>query len=158
MDNFSFYKLNNKFTPFHEQKNSPKLRDCQIFNVIKGFGVFKPRCSLISKTIKYYLLISYISNPEKVSDYHIGSAFKKHYYVCYVLVVLKDVRSCFLRTFLDRSSFFPQFCIIFHFFWQIQVLKCQLNYIQIKKCDKIPYNKIRWGTMFCGGRLFRKNC
>ena len=28
-DYFSCYKLNNKSTPFQEEKNSPKLKDCQ---------------------------------------------------------------------------------------------------------------------------------
>ena len=38
-DYFSCYKLNNKSTPppFHEEKNSKKLKDCKIFNVMKFF-------------------------------------------------------------------------------------------------------------------------
>ena len=34
-DYFSCYKLNNKSTPFQEEKNSQKLKDCKIFSVIK---------------------------------------------------------------------------------------------------------------------------
>ena len=29
---------NNQATPFHEEKNSTNLEDCQIFNVIKVLG------------------------------------------------------------------------------------------------------------------------
>ena len=53
-------------------------------------------------------------------------------------VKIKDVRSFFLRKFLDRSSFPP---ILHHisFLLVIWVLQCQFT--QIKNCDEIPYNK-----------------
>ena len=35
---FSCYKLNMTSTPFQEEKNSPKLKDCQIFYVIRVLG------------------------------------------------------------------------------------------------------------------------
>ena len=38
MDYISFYKLNIHPPPFHEKKNSPKLKDCHIFNKIKVLG------------------------------------------------------------------------------------------------------------------------
>ena len=34
-DNLRCYKLNNRSTPFQEERNSQKLTDCQIVNVIK---------------------------------------------------------------------------------------------------------------------------
>ena len=34
-DYFSCYKLNKTSNPFHEDKNSPKLKDCQIIYVIR---------------------------------------------------------------------------------------------------------------------------
>ena len=37
-DYFSCYKLNNKSMPFQEEKNSLKIKDCQIFVVIKVLG------------------------------------------------------------------------------------------------------------------------
>ena len=55
---FSCYKLNKTSThpPFQEEKNSPKLKDCQIFYVI-SFGVLKHWCLLISKRKKVIFLI-----------------------------------------------------------------------------------------------------
>ena len=38
MNYFSCYKLNNKSTPFEEEKNSQILKDCQIFIIIKVLG------------------------------------------------------------------------------------------------------------------------
>ena len=35
---FSCYKLNKTSTPFQEETNSPKLKDCQIFYVIRVLG------------------------------------------------------------------------------------------------------------------------
>ena len=37
-DYFSCDKLNNRSNPFHEKKNSPKLIDCQIFDVFTVLG------------------------------------------------------------------------------------------------------------------------
>ena len=37
-DYFSRYKLNKTSTTFQEEKNSPKLKDCQIFYVIRVLG------------------------------------------------------------------------------------------------------------------------
>ena len=66
----------------------------------------------------------------------------------------KDVRSCFLRTFLDRSS---------QFLHHISFLLVNLDFtMPIKlywnKKIAIKYNiiNIRWGTMFCSGRFFRR--
>ena len=37
-DYFRCYKLNNKSTPFQEEKISLKLKDCRSFSVIKVLG------------------------------------------------------------------------------------------------------------------------
>ena len=47
--------------PFHEEKNSTKLKDCHIFKVIKVLGVFKHWCSFIPKRKKLiFFNISYL--------------------------------------------------------------------------------------------------
>ena len=47
MDYFSCYKLSNKSpSPFQEEKNSPKLKDCQIFSEIKVLGWLLYYCRL----------------------------------------------------------------------------------------------------------------
>ena len=89
-DYFSRYKLNKTSTPFHEEKNSPKLRDCQFFSCNQSFGVFKHWCSLISERKKSNIFfIFYTCIPEMVNAYHTGSPFTQHYYVCRVQFVLK---------------------------------------------------------------------
>ena len=35
-DYFSYCKVTNRLIPFHEKKNSPKLKDCQNCNVIES--------------------------------------------------------------------------------------------------------------------------
>ena len=62
-DYFSCYKLNNTSTTFHEEKNSPKLKDRHIFNVIKILGY---------SNIGVQKVLSIL---EKVSAYRTGSAF-----------------------------------------------------------------------------------
>ena len=70
-DYFSCYKLNKTSTPFQEEKNSFKLKICQIFHVIRVLGYTK-----ISKRKKSYI---FKCIPEIVSAYHTGSAFTQHY-------------------------------------------------------------------------------
>ena len=82
---FSCYKLNNNSTPFQEEKNSPKFKDCQIFSVIKVLGYSNFGVHKLRKEKKINILkIFYTCIPEIVSAYHTGSAFTQHYYVCRV--------------------------------------------------------------------------
>ena len=60
--------------PFHEEKNSPKLKDCEIFYVIRVLGYSK-----FQKEKKLYFLIFFTCILEIVSAYHTGSAFTQQY-------------------------------------------------------------------------------
>ena len=60
-------KVTRHTPPFHKEKNSPKLKDCQIFYVSRVLKVFQHWCSLISKRKKLYFKIFYTCIPEIVS-------------------------------------------------------------------------------------------
>ena len=48
-DYFCWYKLDNKSTPFQEEKNSSKFKDCQVFSVIKVLGYSNIGVHLLQK-------------------------------------------------------------------------------------------------------------
>ena len=91
-DYFSCYKLKIQVypTPFHKEKNSPKLKDFQIFNVIKVVGYSNIGVHKFPKEKKYFLIF-YNFIPKKVSTYHTGSAFTQRHYVCRVLFILNTL-------------------------------------------------------------------
>ena len=79
MDYFSSYQLHNKSTHFQEEKNSPKLRDCQIFIVIKVTkkGIQTLVLIYFKKKKKCTFLIFHTCFPENVSAYHTGSVYEQ---------------------------------------------------------------------------------
>ena len=60
MDYFSCYKLNNKSTHFEEEKNSPKLKDCKVFIVIKVLCAFQKKLVLIILVQRLHSIIMYV--------------------------------------------------------------------------------------------------
>ena len=72
------------------------------------------------------------------------------------IMTLKDVRSCVLRTFLDRSSISQ---ILHHISFLLVNLGFTMPiklYWNKKIATKYNIINIRWGTMFCIGRFFRR--
>ena len=60
-DYFSCYKLDNKSTPFQEEKNSSKFKDCQVFSVIKVLGYSNIGVHLLQKEKKNSILYTCIT-------------------------------------------------------------------------------------------------
>ena len=73
MDFFSCHKISKKYTPIQEDKKSSKLKDCQIFIVIKVWGI--QRLVFVHFQIENSNFLFYTCIPEKVREYHTGSAF-----------------------------------------------------------------------------------
>ena len=71
----SCYKLNNKPILFEEEEKSLKLKNCQIFIVIKVLGHSNICVHKFQKEKKEYFSILYTCIPEKVSAYHTGSVY-----------------------------------------------------------------------------------
>ena len=71
------YKLKNTSTPFLEVKYSPKLRDCQVCNLIKVLGYSKTGVHKFQKEEKVGFFYTCI--PEKISAYNTRSTFTQHY-------------------------------------------------------------------------------
>ena len=80
-----FWLLYNRFT-FEELENDEK-------NVFMPLHIYRRHLAITasSEKKKKNFLIFYTCILEKVSTYHISSAFTQHYYACRVLFVLKPL-------------------------------------------------------------------
>ena len=73
MDYLSCYKIDNKSTPFQEEKNSPKLKDCEISQYFNFGGIHTLVFIKCQKKLKFLYFLHMYSG--KVSAYQTGSAF-----------------------------------------------------------------------------------
>lgn len=73
LNHFNCYKVSNKSTHFHEEKNVPKFKVCELF-------FFLYQCSLSSNGKKLnFSILNTCNNIEQYNAYHTGSEFTHHY-------------------------------------------------------------------------------